>query len=198
MALALPHSFADGPGNTASGVQVTENDAGLRDAINGNASVWRTRILLGARLAPSSASSIGLVLRPDVMNDPFGAGAAWANLAFRIDPADVSVSGFSPRLRIRGTVFTNAVATISTHQIHLGAVTAWGGASGAAPVITTLGGVVTSTPALSSSAANSQPTATSPEVAFPTAGWYALWVNTGAINAGAIYMVLAELQWRLV
>lgn len=198
MALALPHAFADGPGNTASGVQVTENDAAVRDAVNAEAGTWRTFLVMGGRVPASLASSIGLVLQTDFTSDLIAAGGAHAAHAIRLDSADLARSSMTAKLRIRATLFVNAVATVANHTVNLGAVSAWGGASGSAPIISTLSGTVVSTPNLSSAAASGPVTQVSPEVSWPTAGYYALWLNTGAISAGGIYMIRAELQRRWV
>lgn len=198
MALALPFSFADGVGNTASGVQVTANDAANRDAINELANDWENLFTRGGMIRVAMASSIGLVLGTTHENDVGTSTTSFAAWSFRLDPADWAATGFSSRLRVRASLFVNAVASASTHQVHLGPVTAWGGASGGAPIISTLGTISVSVPALSSAVASGPVTAVSAEIAAPSAGWYAMWVNTGTLAAGAVYGVNAVLQKRMI
>jgi hypothetical protein len=65
-----------------------------------------------------------------------------ANSAFYLDPDDFLATGRTTKYRTRGYVITNAVAPTATYAISLFPVATWGGASGAAPTIATLGAAV--------------------------------------------------------
>lgn len=107
-----------------------------------------------------------------------------------LDPTDWTASGRTVNYVIRGNMITNAVAPGAgvSYNFGLYPITAWGGASGAAPTVTALGSVVTdsTTPTISNPAAGGPTAQVIIEFAAPVAGWYALCVvQTGSAAANA-------------
>lgn len=99
-----------------------------------------------------------------------------------LDSTDYTVSGLTPKLRVRGTVLTNGTAPAMTFTFGLYPITS----SGAATTLTiTAGTVVTgSTAAVASPSANAATTAVGSDFTFPSAGAYALAVAASAAMAG--------------
>jgi hypothetical protein len=112
-----------------------------------------------------------------------------------LDNADYAISGRNTRLRLRGTVSSNATPPAITFTFGLYPVTASGAAD---TVIMTLGTVVaSSTAAVASPAASETTAAVSSEFAVPSDGLYAFGVVTSAqlANNNSSYLT-AELQQR--
>lgn len=135
-------------------------------------------------------------------NTPGQAGAASsASASFILDPTDYQANARVTKYRLRVRCLTNAVAAGCSFTAGLYPVTAFGGGSGANPIVGTLGTVVT----------GSQPTAfTTPlgstntvqvgtDFNAPSAGNYVIAVTSTAImNANAVALFSAQLQMRQV
>jgi hypothetical protein len=113
-----------------------------------------------------------------------------------LDADDFTVTGKNTRLRVRGTVCTNATQPLITFTFGLYPITF----AGAADALTaTRGAVVTSsTAAVASPAASSAVTVASSDFAVPGDGVYALGVQTSAQltnNAAALLVANLEVHW---
>lgn len=112
------------------------------------------------------------------------AGSVPAITAFYLDPADLTANTRSNKYRVRAACHVNAVAPAANFTVGLYPVATWGGASGADPIIATLGAVVAgSTIAFNAPAASSAGQGNSGDFTAPAAGWYALAVVVSATTA---------------
>ena len=145
----------------------------------------------GTYVIPTDASSGG----PGIAAVP-----VVATYAFYFDPADRTANTRTTQYRLRAQVITNAVAPATNWTIGLYPVATWGGASGSAPTVLTLGTVVTgSTVAVNAPAATTASQGNSGDFTAPAAGWYVFGVvNSGAAAAGSSLVVTAALQARQV
>jgi hypothetical protein len=119
---------------------------------------------------------------------------------FYLDPGDWLAGARQTKLRIRGWALTDATAPAVTFTIGLYPVATWGGASGSAPTIATIGVAVSgSTAAIASPAASSQAPVTSTAFTAPAAGFYVIAVAvSGTSAANATVAVEGRLQMRQV
>lgn len=127
------------------------------------------------------------------------AAASSATTALYLDPAAFPGGSRTLKLRLQAAVITNAVAPAITFTFHLYAIATWGGASGAAPTVATLGSsqgnVAIATPA----AGGPSTVSASSDFNFPSAGWYALAVVTsGTTAANSSTFPFVRLQRRNV
>lgn len=114
------------------------------------------------------------------------------------DPADHTVVGKTTKIRFRATVVTNATAPGVNLTIQLCPVTAFGGAAGNTPFISTVG-AATCTSTFTTPGASSTTTQVSSEVTAPSAGLFIWTVTTsGATVANSNEIVATSLQLRQV
>lgn len=133
--------------------------------------------------------------------DPGGAilnatGANGGFQIFRLDPAEYPAgpSGATPLIRLRADLLCNAVAPGNTITASLLPVTAFAGASGALPTVSTVGAATVSV-AFATPAASSQTSSTSATANFPSAGWFILAiVLTGAAATNALEQIGVRLE----
>ena len=205
--MALPHTFADGPGNTASGVEVTANDAYLETLANGKEaafSTWKAPPFahVGGGTAPSVAGGTYLMPGGHLVNAGIGVSSAGmpASWAFQQNPADYLAGTRTSKLRLNVKAIVNAVAPTVSFTVGLYPVSSYGGASGAAPSISAWGTVITgSTVLFTTPGAASGTNAVSSEFNAPTAGDYVLGVVvSGAMAAGSQVTFLVDIQMRQV
>jgi hypothetical protein len=117
--------------------------------------------------------------------------------AFRLDPANMpTIPGLAKKLRLDATVVPGAVAPGVDFAVHLYPVATWGGASGAQPLVATVGASLGSTsfPA-PSGAPISQVTA---DLAYPAAGLYVVALVTSgviAVNSNSSCIVALQRRW---
>lgn len=106
---------------------------------------------------------------------------------FYVDPADWTASGRVLKYVLRGGVITNAVAPLSTFAFTMTPVASWGGASGAAPTVATLGAAVSgsTTPTIVAPAAAGPSALVSSTFDAPAAGWYTLSIILSGVNTAA-------------
>jgi hypothetical protein len=72
------------------------------------------------------------------------AGTAGATGAFKLDPADLTLGGHYPVLRVSGIAIPNAVAPNADFTVELRRILTWGGASGSNPTTATTSIIATS------------------------------------------------------
>lgn len=209
--MALPHTFADGPGNTASGVEVTANDQYLEAlalSMEPAFSTWKTKAWGGAVLNPSIANGAGTwllwgpaPLNSGTQNSPGAVGSVGSGGAsFIYDPADLLAGSRTTKMRLRVRCTTNSVAPSVTYTAGLYPVTAFGGGSGTPPTVATLGTVVTgSTVVFASPGAATNTVSLSSEFNAPASGNYVFAVATSALaNANSTVLFVVELQYRQI
>lgn len=123
------------------------------------------------------------------------AGVQSGRSAFWFDPADFAVSGLTTKVRLRGMMQTNAVASTSTFTAQMVPVATFGGASGAAPTVATVSANVVSVSFGATPGASAQVHVEATPVTAPSAGWYALSsVVSGAMAANSTAAMVIELQ----
>lgn len=202
MATTLPNTFSDGPGNVASGVAVTANDAKLRDAIINQAGRWQQVVHAMGVMSQSQPAGTYILPVGNSTSAPQPAGTigvAIAGYVFYIDPADWTVAEYTSRVRVRAWLAINAVLSFALQTVGLYPVATWGGASGQSPFPATLGTVVTgSTVALSGSTPSVRQVGVSTDINVPAAGFYVLGVNTGGTSLNSSIAFSADLQLRQV
>ncbi len=172
---------------SAGNSQVTlTNYSGGGDLENAFAAWQRVHAVQGAALADST--SAGAYLH----TGPLGtfvavAGAATGQAAFYLDPAvyPPSVSGRTPKIRLRAWVIANAVAPACTSFVYaLVPVATTAGTSGNAPTVATVSAATCSATILTPSA-TTLTVGTSTAVAFPAAGWFAVQLTVGSGGTAA-------------
>lgn len=128
------------------------------------------------------------------------AGVDSARSVVRIEPGDHAVSGRTAKMRLATTLLTNAVAPANTLTIALYPVLTFGGASGAAPTVATLGAAVTgSTGTFVTPAASASIYQATDDFDVPGAGWYVIGLTVNvAPAANAQQTVETTLQVRYV
>jgi hypothetical protein len=124
-----------------------------------------------------------------------------ATSAIYLDPNDWTASGRVVRYVLRASLLTNAVAPTASYQFAMFPVATWGGASGVAPTVATVGAAVTgstsTTIAAPPATTMNGPTVT--EFDAPAAGWYVLGlIQTGASVANANVTVFGTLLAKQV
>jgi hypothetical protein len=130
-----------------------------------------------------------------------GASTAYpADFAIELDPAIYNANSRTTKLRLQLTAFTNAVAPAITFTVGLYPIATYGGASAAAPLIATLGAVVSgSTAAVASPAAAGRTPGVGADFNFPAAGAYVIAVAvSGASAANSLTQLVAQLEMRQV
>lgn len=131
----------------------------------------------GALIPALTAAGTYALLASGTANALTGGNGSYG--VFYLDPADY---GGAMRLRVKGSVITNAVAQAATFTFELKQVLTWGGASGANPAIATLSAVI-------ANAAIAAPVAGGPSIVTGTpqillrAGWYVLDLTLSAAVA---------------
>lgn len=120
--------------------------------------------------------------------------------ALYLDPADFAAGSRAVKYRVKATVITNAVAPANTTTVGLYPVATWGGASGAAPFVNTVGAVVAgSTAAVATPALSTRTEADSGDFAAPAAGYYVLgFASSGSLAAFSFVQVKSTLFVRQV
>jgi hypothetical protein len=128
-----------------------------------------------------------------------GAGGL-AAFAFHLDPADVTASLRTNKLRLKVSCIVNAVAPATTLTVGLYPASTFGGGSGAQPTIASVGAVLAgSTVAFASPGASSVANQNSGDFNFPAAGHFVLMVAaTGAMAANSQVQFMTQLQMRQV
>lgn len=127
-----------------------------------------------------------------------GAALSAAN-AFYLEPTHYTAGVRATKLRIVFGGVANGVASGSANQtVGLYPVATWGGASGAAPTIASLGAVVSSVGPLVFSPASTPLITASAEFNFPASGWYCFAVASGGTAAGSLITINTRLQLRQV
>lgn len=131
---------------------------------------------------------------------PAAVGAAnTAPFAFYLDPTDWLANARTTKLRIRWVLTTNAVAPGVTLTPGLYPVTAFGGVSGAAPIIGSVGTVVSGSTTTFTTPLAATTTPATAEFTAPAAGYYVFaFASSGAMAAGAWSFLSAQLQARQV
>lgn len=144
-------------------------------------------------IAPTAATYVLQVGAGSMASAPLS-----SNHAFYFDPTDYTANTRTTKLRVRGQLVTNAVATTTTWTIGLYPVSTWGGASGSVTTIATIGAVTAgSTIAFAAPGATAAVQGNSGDFTMPAAGWYVLGVvNNGAAAANSSVGVWATLQLR--
>lgn len=126
-----------------------------------------------------------------------GVGSALGRL--RLDPARYAAGGRVPYIQVLGEVLPNSVAPSGNIKIGLYPITAYGGASGAAPTITALGAAVCVSANIALPAADTPLDIQVPVTAFPVAGDYILAAITDTnLPAGATLLIRARIQFQQV
>jgi hypothetical protein len=146
--IVLPHTFADGPGNTASGVQVMDNLNAILAALNGGldatnlATAAKPLTLMAPfRMIHEATAGFAAASQSGVSGLNYFAGglvASGAASAFgAVPPAlttfsagDYAASGLSPRFRISAFVTANDVSPGISFTVGLYPVTAVTGTGG--------------------------------------------------------------------
>lgn len=121
--------------------------------------------------------------------------------AFYLDPADFLANTRVSKLRMKGTLVTNAVAPTINYTFGLYPVATWGGGSNVTPFVATLGAVIagSSPAAINTPGANSTTIVTGADFSFPAVGWYVLGLLTSnAQPANCIVQATGQLQLRQV
>jgi hypothetical protein len=126
--------------------------------------------------------------------------AGTAGWAFRLDPARYGANARTTKLILHWELNVNAVAPGTNFVPGLYPVASFGGASGAAPTINTLGAVVTgSTATFTTPAASAYTPLDSTEINFPAAGPYCFGVSVGGgVAAGSQSIIKVALEMRQV
>lgn len=196
--------FADGPGNTASGVAVYNNDLYLEALANAKEaafSTWKS-ILNGASQPGSGNVTLGSTyVMPPSVGGPAGVTATGTGAySFYLDPADWLAGTRQTKLRIRWHMSVNAVAPGTNLTAGLYQVLTYSGASGVALAIATVSAPITgSTVTFTTPGAGTNSAVVSTEFNAPAAGDYVLGFATGgAFAAGSQTVLRAELQYRQV
>lgn len=142
--VVLPFTFTDGPGNTASGAQVSQDFAAILAQVNGNLDAanmaasakpatlmgtWRT--IYQASQAIAGGSAAGTYWLPSTGSAPVVSGATTTGVGqfTVVNPADYAVSGLTTRFRLRVIQLQNSTSP--------GAVTF---TYGLYPITSTIGG----------------------------------------------------------
>lgn len=130
-------------------------------------------------------------------------GASTGLTAFYFDPADFAAGGTrTTKLRVRGTLLTNAVApgasTVFTFGLY--PVATWGGASNAQPTVATVSAATLTCPTISNPAANTPQHTEAVAVTAPAAGWFVLGcaLTGSSAAANSIEDLTAELHVQQV
>jgi len=208
----ISHLTGGGPANMAD-LQGPFTD--LRTAINGNldetnvpnltaAFTHYKEIERGGALAVSLTAATFILFSGAALSGTNGAvaigSANSAVMGFVFDPSDWLTNSRTTKLRLRVQCVTNAVAPGVTFTVGLYPISAYGGASGAAPTITTLGTVVSgSTVAFASPGATTNTVSNSGDFNAPAFGAYAMGVacsGTQAVNSQVLLSV--QMQMRQV
>lgn len=209
--LVIPHTFVDGPGNTASGEEVSENFGAIRTLLNGNLdednfdsgaalpdeilespnnAIWKTIETFSGQWSNLSSSGINAFRAGDTM-DVVATGANPVKVV-HLDPADYAVPGLTTRFRLRGCVITNATDPVTVFTPTLYTVASFGGGSGVHGV--TLGPAVTGATMNLDPAAAGGDTDVSAAFALTTEG---VWVLAANFNVAPVANSKGILQVRL-
>jgi hypothetical protein len=205
--MALPHTFSDGPGNTASGVEVTANDSYLEALANGKEAAFTTRPTMlfgGATFSGGAGAATYLLTGPHNANAATGAaavgGAGTGAYAFFLDPADFLAGTRQTQYRLRAQAIVNAVAPGVTFTVGLYPPASIVSGSGAAPTIASLGSVVpSSTAVFASPGLTTNTRVDSSWFNAPAAATLCFaCVVSGTIAAGSSVLILTQLYVRQV
>lgn len=202
MPFDVTYHFADGPGNTASGAQVSQNFTDLVNeviVVNGALTSYQHVHRFVAQITSGAAAGTYILSTAAAIANGSITAADPSVTLFYIDPADWNVSGRTTKLRIRAGVGTNAVAPGVTFTVGLYPVSTLTGSSGAAPTLA-LGPVITgSQAAVATPGAGGGTWVLGADFNCPTAGAYALAVLTSGTTAvNALEYVWGFLQMRRV
>lgn len=137
----------------------------------------RRRWLAGAGQTIAGAAAAGTYIAFTNLSNVASGGASSALGLIYLDPADFTAGD---KLMVETVLVTNAVAPSITFTAGLYAVSAFGGASGAAPTITV--GAPVATNAFVAPGASTHPRSVSAQVAVPAAGFYCFATATSAVN----------------
>lgn len=209
--VVYPHTFADGPGNTASGAQVMDNfnavkgtvDAGIADAENAFGT-YKDLPLLGSGIFSASESAGTYVLGtrevqalPVAFASP--ASAVVPSWFLYFDKADWAAGSRTTKLRIRAQTIVSGAAPACNFAFGLYAVTGVGSGSNV-PTITSLGSVVSgSAIAINTPGSGGATAAAGSDFVAPAAGLYVIAVvSSAATAASSVVLATARLQMRQV
>lgn len=164
-------------------------------------STYKTLVERSGRSSTAAAAAT-YVIPDDAGGTMRAAGdvACFTTALFYLDPADYTAGTRATKYRLRATITVNAAAPTTNWTVGLYPVGGWGGASGAGPIITSLGVVASgSTVLFTAPSASSPATGSSGDFTPPSASWFVLAVvNSGAAAAGSVVSVNAQLQMRQV
>lgn len=198
--------FADGPGNTASGVAVYNNDLYLEALANAKEAAFSTyrqlqsfatmEFALGAAgtyISPCSHSGSVAATSPTLVGSSV--------TAFYLDPTDYLAGTRTTKYRIRAQLITNVVAPAANFTVGLYPATAFSGAaSGQKPIISSIGAVTSgSTVAFTAPPAGAALAQTSGDFNAPAANFYVIGFALSAVMAaGSTFTLMGDLQMRQV
>lgn len=140
-------------------------------------------LVISRAVAPITIASTWMLLPGNTQFIVPGDTAAIAYGAVRLDPADYAASPRTTKYRLRAGCFVNAVAPAITFTLGLYPVATWGGASGAAPIVQTLGAVVSGSTVAFATPPVGESHATGADFTAPAAGWY---VVAAALSGSAM------------
>jgi hypothetical protein len=125
---------------------------------------------------PSATAATGIALP---------GGANTGSWAFYLDPTEWAANTRTTKLRTRWGCITNAVAPGISFTCGLFPVATFGGASGANPMIASIGAVLTGSTVTftTPSASNGGATQASTDFNAPAAGWYCFGVGASGVGA---------------
>lgn len=203
MPFDVTYHFSDGPGNTASGTQVSQNFTDVTAMLEAMLATY-SPFARAAALQTSSAGAATFLMSlanvPASNITPTTASGVPNLHVIDIDPALYAISGRTTVLRLKLAVVPNAVAPAITFTAGLYPISTYGGASGVEPTVASLGTVVSgSTVAIASPGAAARTVATGADFTMPSAGAYALAVaTTGFPAAGSFNDVHVNMSMRRV
>jgi hypothetical protein len=169
---------------TALKLAADTNPAGLYD-------YYHNLYFGGGTVAPVGSTVYGML----GANSVLAVGAAGSSVvAFHIEPSDFTALGRTPKMRLVTSLITNAVAPATTINSTLYPITAFGGTSGNAPTVATVGSSISGM-AFVTQAASSGAYGTSFDFDVPASSWYMLGINANAtVAAGSFVWVQSALQ----
>lgn len=198
--MAFPYTYTLTAGQPENIGHVQQNFTDVGTVVEGQWGAYRTISQVAAGRNSTTAFTAGdYFFQADgsVRIEGSGAGAAPVVLVY-LDDADYTISGRTPKLRVRAQFLTNATAPTNTVTFGLFPLSSVAGGSDV--LVPTLGTVVSgSTVAFAAQGASTVGQGNSGDFSFPSDGTYALGVtSSGATAVNAAVAMNAQLQVRWV
>jgi hypothetical protein len=191
--------FADGPGNTASGVAVYNNDLYLEALANGKEaafSMWKPWQHLGGSWSGGGGNGTFLLTQNTIAAPPGSGTASSSMAAIWFDPADRLAGTRTTKLRIRSKIFAGSTSpNLTSVTTAMYPLTFTAGAT----VTAAIGTAVTGSTFASGNVVAGSVLSNDQEFNAPgTAGWYGFTATMVTLAASSWLGVLLDVDYRQV